>query len=154
KTLCAQSVFPATIDFYSTCPWGNSQWRPAPAPPTWGGRNRPYFRLGHGRQPLRAPLDIFFASAVVGGWAAGSCAGGGWGRPVSGLAGPPRRRLAVLSPAEGTRCAWRPQVGGDWNRPCRLGRGPPPTGRAEEWPRRRPPNEPTKGTHCAMLLAV
>lgn len=59
KTLCAQSVFPATIDFYSTWPWGNSQWRPAPAPPTWGGRNRPYFRLGHGRKQLRARLDIF-----------------------------------------------------------------------------------------------
>lgn len=67
KTLCAQSVFPATIDFYSTWPWGNSQWRPAPAPPTWGGRNRPYFRLGHGRKQLRARLDIFFDLAVVGG---------------------------------------------------------------------------------------
>jgi len=98
----AQSVFPATIDFYSTWPWGNSQWRPAPAPPTWGGRNRPYFRLGHGRKQLRARLDIFIRLGR-GGWAAGSCAGGDWSRPFSSLAGPPRGKLAVLSPAEGTR---------------------------------------------------
>ena len=68
------------------------EWRPALAPPIWGGRNRPYFRLGHRRKQLRARLDIFRLGR--GGWAAsGSCAGGDWSQPFSSLAGPPRRKL-------------------------------------------------------------